>query len=76
MSRRDLTGAALVGYMGEPCPFLATSPSWYAYKLGAFLKASGRAEPTDVAMSRGDSVRCRDMLFKPNADASSFERLR
>ena len=60
----DLTEAALRGYRGEPCAALYSSPDWYAYQLGAYFARTGRPEPRDVRMSRGNRVRASDMLFQ------------
>ena len=60
----DLTPEARVGYDGNPNPHLATSPSWYAHALGAYLHGSGRSAPRGVRMSRGNSIWANDMLFR------------
>jgi len=75
--RVKLDTYALQGYRGEPCALIATSPAWYAFKLGQYLKASGRAEPSDVRMSRGSSIRCRDSVYRPadEGEVSTFERI-
>ena len=70
----DLTEEAIAGYRstcnsdGTPQknPYLATSPSAMAWKVGAFLARTGRSEPSDVRMGRGYQVRVRDMLYAIN----------
>ena len=54
----DLTPAALQGYRGErdACPYLATSPNWYAYQAGYWARWRALPEPTGVRMGRGDKV--------------------
>ncbi len=59
-----VTLAAVAGYNGEENPHIYSSTMWYAHELGRYLKASGRVSPTDTRMSRGFSIRERDMLFK------------
>jgi hypothetical protein len=63
----DLTIEASAGYAsdmtGVANPFLATSPSWYAYRLGEYLKRTGRTLPRDVRMGRGYQIHANDMLF-------------
>lgn len=73
----DLTKEANVGYMGNDNPHLATSPSWYAHALGQYLHSTGRSVPRNVRMSRGDSIRANDMLFKFKHAGKSitFERI-
>ncbi len=53
---------------GTVNPFIATSPAFYAWKLGAHFKATGRIEPRDVRMGRGYTIWGNDMLF--NADTT------
>jgi hypothetical protein len=57
---------------GAKNPFLASSPSYYAWNLGAHFKATGRTKPRDVRMGRGYTIWGNDMLF--NAD--TMERLK
>lgn len=52
----DLTNEAQAGYGGLANPYLATSPSWYAFELGAKLSVNCRDKPTGVRMGRGDSI--------------------
>ena len=63
----DLTIEACAGYASDMTmvsnPFLATSPAWYAYKLGEYLKRTGRTMPRDVRMGRGYQIHANDMLF-------------
>lgn len=63
MANVTMTDAARAGYDGNPNPHLWSSAMWFAHELGAHLHATGRAVPSDVRMSRGYSVRCRDMIF-------------
>lgn len=60
----DLTSEARAGFEGAPNPHLATSAAWYAHETGAHLRQSGRSAPRDVRMSRGDSIRANDMVFR------------
>lgn len=60
----DLTPQALEGYRGEANTYLATSPSWYAFKLGVTYRIIGYPAPTDVRMGRGSIVRVGDMKYQ------------
>lgn len=77
MRHNDMTYAALVGWSegDKPCPYLQTSPAHIAWALGRFFRKSGRTQPSDVRMSRGYSIRCRDMLFLPSDTFLDFERI-
>lgn len=70
---------AIAGYGGAKNGNLYSSPAWYAHELGAFLKLTGRAKPSDVRMGRGYSVRCRDNVYKAVENkgvmAMTFERV-
>ena len=73
----ELTACARQGYAGAENRNLATSPCYYAHAFGAYMRASGRSEPTDVRMGRGYSIRCRDLLFTithPKGGAVTFTR--
>lgn len=59
----NLTAYARAGYDGNENTHLATSPAWYAHKLGQYLHATGRCVPVDVRMSRGYRVRCGDSVY-------------
>ena len=61
--RTDLTAEAMEGYTGAPLAYLATSPAWFAYRLGEYLQRTGRPEPRDVRMGRGYQIHASDMLF-------------
>ena len=67
----DLTPEARQGYEGKPNTYLATSPSWYAWHLGALLQKTGRTMPRDVRMGRGNSIRANSMRF----DCETWERI-
>jgi hypothetical protein len=71
-----LDGAAAAGFDGQENPHIYSSPMWYAHELGRAFKACGRPQPTDVRMSRGYNIRCRDMMFKIGGTKSvpTFER--
>jgi hypothetical protein len=73
----DLTPYAVEGYVSMGNAYISTSPSWYAYKLGAYLKATGRTSPRDVRMGRGYSIRGNDMRFTitHQGDDVAFERV-
>lgn len=74
----DLTTYATAGYSGATNPNIYSSPAYYAHELGAHFKQSGRPEPRAVRMSRGDSIRANDMLFKFKGSRSAgltFERV-
>lgn len=60
----SLTAHALEGYRGEHCAHIWSSPAYYAHHLGRHLHATGRPEPRDVQMSRGNRIRVSDMLFR------------
>lgn len=70
--------AAAAGFAGEENPNLYSSPIWCAHELGRAFKACGRPQPTDVRMSRGYSIRSRDMVFKIGGtkDTPTFERVK
>jgi len=59
-------------------PNLYSSPAYYAHELGIFMHAKGFPLPSDVRMSRGYSIRCRDLLFKihETKESISFERIK
>lgn len=61
--RQDLTAEALQGFRGEPLQYLYSSPSWFAYQVGAYFQRTGRPAPSDVRMGRGYQIRVRDMVF-------------
>ena len=74
----DLTDYARAGYKSEHCPHLWSSPAWTAHRLGEYLRESGRTEPRDVRMSRGQQIRANDMLFKYALSVNqiiTFERI-
>jgi hypothetical protein len=82
MSRRnDLTAFAVEGYKEVGADHLATSPAWCARQLGRYFDLTGRPEPRDVRMGRGDSIRANDMRFTfaifvtGSANTISFERV-
>jgi hypothetical protein len=64
----DLTPKAVEGYVGMGNAYIATSPSWFAYKLGEYLKRTGRTEPKNVRMGRGYQIHANDMLFSFDAN--------
>lgn len=77
MPKLKLDEPAQAGFDAPPNatpPYLATSPNWYAWKIGVYLRASGRSRPTDVRMGRGSLVRVRDMSFRVPVDGA-IERL-
>lgn len=63
----DLTPEALAGFAGGSNPYLYSSPSFYAFALGAYLCESALVSrpsgPVDVRMGRGDSIRANGMRF-------------
>jgi hypothetical protein len=61
----DLTMEAIKGYQAPENgnPYLATSPRWFAFKLGEYLQRTGRTLPCDVHMGRGYQIHSNDMLF-------------
>lgn len=66
MSKRsDLTMEAIKGFQAPQNgnPFIATSPSWFAFKLGEYFQRTGRTLPRDVRMGRGYQIHANDMLF-------------
>jgi hypothetical protein len=74
----DLTEYARTGYSGAPNPNIGTSPAWFAHELGAHFQTTGRSEPRDVRMGRGDSIRANDMRFRfriGRAAGVAFERV-
>lgn len=77
----DLTVVARTGYdapAAEANPHHSSSPNYYAYALGNYLRESGRTSPRDVRMSRGYTIRANDMLFEIEHFRStvSFKRIR
>lgn len=77
----DLSAEAAAGYAnaGEgKNPYIYSSPSYYAWELGAWLKANAKPLPQPVRMSVGDSIRAGDWRFKFSGDAGrgmSFDRV-
>jgi hypothetical protein len=63
MKKNDLTNEAMHGWLGVPEQYLATSPAWYAYKLGEYLARTGSMAPCDVRMGRGYQIHANNMLF-------------
>jgi len=63
MKKNDLTNQAMHGWLGVPEQYLATSPAWYAYKLGEYLARTGSMAPCDVRMGRGYQIHANNMLF-------------
>lgn len=61
----DLTMEAIKGYQTDfPAnPYLRSSPNWFAYELGAYLRRTGYTLPRDVRMGRGYRLHSNDMLF-------------
>lgn len=75
-----LDTAAQEGYRAEDgaaCPYYASSPNGDAWLLGAYLRRSGRAEPSDVRKGRGSIVHVRDCSYRPVDDAGrAWERIK
>lgn len=73
----DLTNEATLGFQAPDveCPYLATSASWFAWTVGAWLRRTGRTEPRDVRMSRGSRVHANGMLVAVATDGA-VERIR
>lgn len=63
--KHDLTQEAIKGFQAPQNgnPYIETSPSWFAFKLGEYFQRTGRALPCDVRMGRGYQVHANDMLF-------------
>ena len=66
----DLTPEAMEGWNAgldgadrRQAPYLATSPSWYAWQAGYYCAQRVMDKPTDVRMGRGSKVRVRDLVF-------------
>lgn len=60
-------------------PHLYSSPAHIAYMIGEYFLITGRTMPVDVRMSRGYSIRVRDMIFKwteYGAGINNFERIK
>ncbi len=79
MAKTDLTFYAAQGY--EACangqdksPFISSSPCDIAWRVGFWLKETGRSAPRRVSMSRGYSVNVNDMKCQW-LSGSQFERL-
>ena len=71
----SLTQTAIKGFDAGPGsrnPYLSSSSSAYAWKVGHHLKNTGRSRPRDVRMGRGYTIHANDMLF--NGD--TLERLK
>lgn len=73
----DLTNEARQGFDAPdaPVPYLASSPSWFAWTVGAWLKRTGRTAPRGVRMSRGSQVHANEMLLAV-ASTGAVERIR
>lgn len=73
MTARDLTPAAIEGFVaadGRACPYLASSPNWFAWTVGRCLARTGRSAPRDVRMGRGYQVHANGMLWAVAADSA------
>lgn len=69
MSKRttDLTREARLGYAAAPeetSPFLRSSPSDAAWRVGAWLRKTFRSPPSGVRTGRGDLVHVNNMQVK------------
>jgi len=76
--KNDLTTQAQGGYDGSACQHIWSSPAWYAYQVGQYLRSSGRTAPRDVRMGRGNRIHANDLLFKfthQDGQGISFERI-
>lgn len=69
-ARNDLTPAASQGFeCADPHdsfrlnPYIKTSPNWFAFQLGAYLKRTGRPMPQAVRMGRGYQIWSGDCLY-------------
>lgn len=66
--RADYLQAARDGFAGVPYDGarhgLLTSAMHACYVVGAWLQETGRCAPRDVRPSRGDTMRCNDMLLR------------
>jgi hypothetical protein len=71
MARNQLIAEAALGYANpaSPSPYLYSSNSYYAYRIGQWLQQTGRSAPRDVRASRGYTFHVNDMkvLFNGNA---------
>jgi hypothetical protein len=73
----DLTAQAMEGYEASAhakCPYLWSSPAAMAWRIGQWLKATGRSAPRMVRTSRGYGLRVNDMLVRWRDD-DSIERV-
>jgi hypothetical protein len=54
----SLITQAIEGFIGvdTDCPYLYSSPSWYAWKAGELLRIEGTHTPKTAHMGRGYSV--------------------
>lgn len=73
----DLTSEATLGFTAPDaeCPYLATSASWFAWTVGAWLRRTGRTAPRDVRMGRGSQLHANGMLLAV-ASSGAVERIR
>lgn len=57
-TQTDLTPAALAGFNGDldSCPYLFSSPNWYAFHAGYWARWFNKGEPRAVRLGRGDKV--------------------
>ena len=56
--------AAKDGFEGKEFSGLYTSTRHACYCVGQWLQESGRSAPRDIRPSRGDLMRCNDMLLR------------
>ena len=59
----DLTDRALQGYRQEQVHYAYSSPAWFAYHLGVYLRKREMPAPRLVRMSRGYSLRVDGVVF-------------
>lgn len=74
----DFTETALQGYRDGASatnPFLWSSASHIAFRVGQWLNETGRSAPRNARMSRGYSFRCNDMVISWNTETGACERI-
>ena len=71
----NLCTAATAYVSGNPSPWLSTSESDMAHKVGLWLKSTGKTAPRYVEFGRGYTVRCNDMVLSFKDDSAQPVRI-
>jgi hypothetical protein len=76
MASNQLIAEAALGYANptSAAPYLYSSNSYYAYRIGQWLQQTGRSAPRDVRASRGYTFHVNNMKVQFH-DNAQIERI-